>query len=299
VVPENGEFDDTTANAVRHFRQQGGLGDGAGVDAHVWAALTGGGAAEPSAAGSGGGQHADAAAAHHGGGHRVAPQSGNGPTGLLNDASIDSYVSHTYGATVSSMSADDRAQALMQAVNEILHQGGAPDVHYVFGLSGDGNYGAFDAEQWTMELNQHYFDSTGTDANQLQHDYREALLTVYHEARHAEQAFQMARERAGLGANVDQIIQAMAQSPHHAPVPARWVVELAVQDPILQCDHTQYLTEEWYTSMYGTGADHRSEVLTHPNSSDFNQQYHALPEEADAWNADDRTGERYNQYGRH
>ena len=81
VVPENGEFDDTTANAVRHFRQQGGLGDGAGVDAHVWAALTGGDAAQPSAAGSGGGQQADAGAVHHGGGHQPHHSRATAPPG--------------------------------------------------------------------------------------------------------------------------------------------------------------------------------------------------------------------------
>lgn len=278
VVAESGTFDDTTANTVQHFRQQNSLGGGPTVDATVWAALTSG--TQPSSA------------------QRTAPQSGSGATGLLNNSSIDGYVNHTYGATVSCMSANDRAQALMQAVNEILRENGAPDVQYAFGLSGDGNYGAFDAANWTMYLNQHYFEDGGTNADQMQHDYREALLTVYHEARHAEQAFLMARERAGLGASVDQILQAMAQNPHHAPVPARWVVEVAALNPILQCDHTYYQTEEWYQSMYGSGADHRSQVLTHPSAPDFDTQYRNLPEEADAWNADDQTGARYNQYGR-
>lgn len=320
VVAENGEFDDTTANAVRHFRQQNGLGDGSNVDSHMWAKLTGetsqsssstASASTPEASGhqssthqsSGQAQqqhqqHAAAQPAHQAAGHRTPPTGGgSGPTGLLTESSIHGYVDHTYGATVSSMSADDRMHTMMQAVNEILRQGGAPDVSAQFGLSGSGNYGQFDAEQWMMTLNEHYFESSGTDADQMQNDYREALLTVYHEARHAEQAFLMARERAGLGATVDQIIQAMSANPHAAPVPARWVVEQAAQDPILQCDYTQYQTEQWYESMYGSGADHRDQVLGNQSAPDFQQQYHQLPEEADAWNADDRTRERYNQYG--
>lgn len=36
VVPESGEFDETTANAVSHFRDQNGLGDGSTVDSSVW-----------------------------------------------------------------------------------------------------------------------------------------------------------------------------------------------------------------------------------------------------------------------
>lgn len=252
-----------------------------------------------SSSASGSGQSHGSQTAGSGGHHQAVPAAGGGSsaTGLLTDSSIDSYVNQTYGSTISSMSADDRARTLMDTVNGLLRQGGAPDVHYQFGISGDGNYGAFDADQWTMSLNEHYFGATGMDTDQLQRDYREALLTVYHEARHAEQAFLMARERAGLGATADQIIQAMSQNPNSAPVPARWVVELAVQNPITQCDHTQYLTEQWYQSMYGSGADHRAGVLGHPESPDFDRQYHRLPEEADAWNADDRTRERYNQQG--
>jgi hypothetical protein len=73
---------------------------------------------------------------------------------------------------------------------------------------------------------------------------------------------------------------------------------MAAQNPILQCDYTQYQTEQWYESMYGSGADHRSQVLGDQNAADFQQQYHQLPEEADAWNADNQTRESYDQYGR-
>ncbi|HET9141634.1 DUF3238 domain-containing protein [Actinophytocola sp.] len=39
VVPENGEFDEATANAVEHFRSQNGLGGGSHVDSAVWGRL--------------------------------------------------------------------------------------------------------------------------------------------------------------------------------------------------------------------------------------------------------------------
>jgi hypothetical protein len=42
VVPESGDFDETTANTVQHFRQQSGLADGTGVDTELWEALLGG-----------------------------------------------------------------------------------------------------------------------------------------------------------------------------------------------------------------------------------------------------------------
>jgi Putative peptidoglycan binding domain len=41
VVPESGEFDDTTASAVSHFREQNGLDEGSTVDWTVWDRLTG------------------------------------------------------------------------------------------------------------------------------------------------------------------------------------------------------------------------------------------------------------------
>lgn len=39
VVQENGEFDETTASTVSHFRQQHGLDEGSIVDSSVWEAL--------------------------------------------------------------------------------------------------------------------------------------------------------------------------------------------------------------------------------------------------------------------
>ncbi|GLZ39448.1 papain-like cysteine protease family protein [Actinokineospora sp. NBRC 105648] len=59
VVPESGEFDDTTAGAVSHFADQNGLSSGQNVDAAFWDALLGrsGGGSDSggSSGGSGGG----------------------------------------------------------------------------------------------------------------------------------------------------------------------------------------------------------------------------------------------------
>jgi hypothetical protein len=300
VVAENGAFDDATANTVQHFREQNGLGNSSNVDSQVWARLTGGGSSTSSTPSASHEQpvqqHAHASHASHQQ-HAPAPAHGGGgaAVSLLDEGSIHSYVEETYGSTVSSMAANDRMHVLMDSVNGILRQSGAPDVSSTFGASGDGNYGSFNGESWQMTLNEHYFESTGTDADQMQADYREALLTVYHEARHAEQAFLMARERSGLGATVEQIVAAMAANPHNAPPIAEWVVQIAHQNPILQCDATQYATEQWYESMYGSGADARYQVLTTPDAPDHNQQYHALPEESDAWGVDDRAKEEYNR----
>jgi putative peptidoglycan binding protein len=41
VVEENGWFDDATASAVLHFRQQNGLPESSTVDSEFWDALLG------------------------------------------------------------------------------------------------------------------------------------------------------------------------------------------------------------------------------------------------------------------
>jgi hypothetical protein len=60
VVPESGEFDEVTAYAVRHLRQQNQLPEADDVDGQVWAVLTGtvptgGRSSDPAAAGTAGG----------------------------------------------------------------------------------------------------------------------------------------------------------------------------------------------------------------------------------------------------
>lgn len=68
VVPESGEFDDTTAGAVSHFREQNGFSSGSTVDSSVWDRLTGDStpAAQPAGdGGSGGGTVADPVAGVH------------------------------------------------------------------------------------------------------------------------------------------------------------------------------------------------------------------------------------------
>jgi hypothetical protein len=216
-------------------------------------------------------------------------------TGMATGDDVSSYVDGTYGTAVSSMSAHDRAGQLMQEVNRTLQHEGIPEVAWDFGAPAS-TYGTFDAGEWKMLLNEHYFSPDGTDAATLEDNYREALQTVYHEARHAEQAFRGARERIGLGASVAQAMEAMAHA-HNAPAPPQWVVELAAGNPILQCDYAQYQAEAWYQSMYGAGAESRYQTLTHPEDPNYDTGYRALPEEADAWRTDGLVGEAYREYG--
>jgi hypothetical protein len=216
-------------------------------------------------------------------------------TGMATSDNVSSYVDGTYGTAVSSMSAHDRATQLIGEVNQTLEHEGVPQVAWDFGARSD-TYGTFDASQWTMYLNEQYFSPDGTDATVLENNYREALQTVYHEARHAEQTFRGARERIGLGATVAQALEAMGHD-HNAPCPPQWVVEKAAANPILQCDYAQYQAEAWYQSMYGAGAESRYQTLTNPDDPSYDANYRALPEESDAWRTDGAVGDAYRQYG--
>jgi len=216
-------------------------------------------------------------------------------TGMASDESVEGYTEGTFSTAVSSMSPDDRAAQLMAEANQSLANEGVPGIYHDWGANGTSDYGYFDASTWTMSLNEHYFSETSFDVTQLENNYREALQTVYHEARHAEQTFRCLREVIGLGATPDQAIQAMQAGS--APVPPLWVAEAAAHNPILQCDTSQNEAAQWYESMYGSGSQHRSDVLNNPNAPDYYDQYRNLPEESDAWNTDGRVGDEFRREG--
>jgi hypothetical protein len=72
-----------------------------------------------------------------------------------------------------------------------------------------GVHGKFDQKQWKMFINPTLF-STNTNATVLKNlteaEVTEVVGTLYHEARHADQDFLIARVLAGKGMNVDQIV---------------------------------------------------------------------------------------------
>lgn len=213
-------------------------------------------------------------------------------TGIADPSQVSEYVQDTYGGTVSSMLPEDRAAQLLAEVNENLAREGVPGVYWTWGAAA-GDAGSFNAAEWTMKLAEADFtDPEGEyDTTVLTARHQELGDTVYHEARHAEQAFRCCRERAGLGATAHQIYEAMDLGS--TPVPPMWVIELATQNPILQCDTAQYEAEQWYRSMYGDLSDERLEAL---NNGTY-EEYRALPEESDAWATGDAVTEEYRQQG--
>jgi hypothetical protein len=103
--------------------------------------------------------------------------------------------------------------------------------------------------------------------------------TVYHEARHAEQWFNIAQLRAGQGRTSAQIASEMG-------IPAR-IASAAVAAPIVAGTAKALIAQGWYDQIYGTGGAERNRVLT----SGTNAEYRALPEEHDAWRVGDEFDE--------
>jgi hypothetical protein len=248
-----GEFGADTKAAVVAFQRANHCDDDGIVGNQTWAALRGGTAPE---------------------GIRNEPYGDTRPldTGLARGESVHEYVDETYGTVYSSMSAADRAAALIVAANEQLVSAGVPELKLppTWGASGN-TWATFTFRDWTLDLNPANFDPTHYDTLSAD-DQNDVAGTVYHEARHAEQWFRMARERAGLGAT-----QADLEALGHPSD----IALAALANPIMQCDHSQYEAEEWYESVYGSGRTHRDTTLG--NTSGHYDEYRGLPEERDAW----------------
>ena len=206
-------------------------------------------------------------------------------TGLQSGAEVHQFVQSTYAGAVTSMSAEDRANQVMAAVNQRLAAEGVPQVKWDWGVAA-AQAGQFSFRTWTMALGKKAFDPAAYEAGQVA-DHADLLDTVYHEARHAEQWYRQARERAGLGATAEQIA-ATTGIPHE-------IADAATANPIIECDRAQYEAEAWFQSVYGSGAAHRKETLK--DVAHHYDDYRNLPEEADAWKTAGKVTDEYDDLG--
>jgi hypothetical protein len=196
-------------------------------------------------------------------------------TGIAEPGNIEEYVRNTWGDANSCMNPNDRAEAVVADVNVALQNEGIPAVGWRFNAAhGTGAVFAFQTGPWSSARRRTRWTSPTTPRPDQQ---AWQISAVYHEARHAEQWFRMARERIGLGATSEQAAQVM-------DIPD-WVAQWAAQNPINQCDASQYEAEEWYRSVYGEGADARNQTLSDVQGN--YDAYRSLPEESDAWSTGD------------
>ena len=113
------------------------------------------------------------------------------------------------------------------------------------------DHGVFRSRLWAMHVNWNPFIPDTVASG----DVEVVAMTVYHEARHAEQWFRMARLMAGQGQPPDQIATDLR-------LPAEIVAE-AEKDP-LHADGSTEATEAaaWLDSRVGDGLAHSKAVMT-------------------------------------
>jgi hypothetical protein len=206
-------------------------------------------------------------------------------TGIQEPGNIEQYVHSVWGDANSCMSPNDRAEAVVAHLNEQLAGEGVPQVGWRFN-SAHGTGAVFDFRSWYMELGESPYSMDVAD-NATPDQQAWQVSAVYHEGRHAEQWYRMARERAGLGATAAQI--------HQVTGMPETIAQWAASDPITQCDASQYEAEEWYRSVYGAGATHRNATLN--DVQNHYQDYRNLPEEHDAWATGDAVTNQFHQEG--
>jgi hypothetical protein len=193
-------------------------------------------------------------------------------TGIAQCSDVQPFTQAAQQVNNVCMTPGDRAQAMVDAANVSLGNEGVP-ANTLNATGANGNAGQFGFSNWQMKVDPAAFDDSKMVDPVLAAD---AANTVYHESRHTEQWYEMARMRAGLGDSSDQLSSTMG-------IPAN-IAAQASANPMVQCDATEVQAEQDYDSVYGAGATNRNQVLS--NTSTNHAAYCALPEEADAW----RTG---------
>jgi hypothetical protein len=200
-------------------------------------------------------------------------------------------------------SAQARADALVAAVNQRLAAAGVPELATrVYDGDSPREQGSFDFPTWTMQLNRLLLEQGGLGRD----DAADLANTVYHEARHSEQWFAMARLRAGQGRSAAAIATELG-------IPAR-IATAAHAVPIRPGSMEAVSASGWYESVYGSQSAHREAVLSRLDAADWavttercrcqqtpspandarlaraqerfdrvHDEYRELPEENDAW----------------
>ncbi len=152
------------------------------------------------------------------------------------------------------VTAEARAQSLLDLVNERLAAAGVPKLKGV--ELGGGTGASFDQRLWRMELSRALLSK----ATITEQDFAKLLNHAYHEARHGEQFFTMARREAGMaGKTVDDLIKGkdaggLAIDPD--------VAKAAMGSKLAPDSAEALMAAEWYESIYGTGRAARRELLS-------------------------------------
>ena len=212
--------------------------------------------------------------------------------GLRRPESVEDYAAEAYGVMNQSMSAEDRVAALESAANDELTAAGVPYVHFQLDPATP-PYAQFDFTTWVALIEPTPFQPE--NAEHLSEEEQGRIAgTIYHEARHAEQWFEIARLLAGLhGFDAAKIAQDMT-------IPQS-VAAAAVANPTTQCTLSNGRAFDWYESVYGGGAANRNDVLGtlgdgDPTNDRYNEYRGDLAEEHDSHDVGGSVQREYREF---
>jgi len=172
-------------------------------------------------------------------------------TGIATQLALDRYVAAAKQVEQdwTSLDPDGRANRLGDAANAELAAIGVPEVGVRLKYLGAPE-GRFDNLPWNIDLNATRFDPSTTTTGRM----ATVASTVYHESRHAEQWFRMARLEAGQGKNAAAIASELDIAPR--------VAAAAEKSPLTGDSQQAKEAATWHKSVYGPGAgDARNETI--------------------------------------
>ena len=175
-------------------------------------------------------------------------------TGLRDDAAIGRYVRKAVIFWRNNPTAElfHLANFLGAAANTELNLLGVPDVKVHVNEHGPGG-ASFHADGWYMVINGVTRDENVHTLGELDEDtVAIAAMSVYHEARHAEQRFRVARMQAGEGEEIgfpmdEEVAKAAAKAP---------------LDPRTMPVQERREARAWKTNTLGEDAGYRDAVMT-------------------------------------
>jgi peptidoglycan hydrolase-like protein with peptidoglycan-binding domain len=192
--------------------------------------------------------------------------------GLATDAAEEEFAADYLGINWSNLkTADERGKKMVELINKQLKAAGVPECDVKLDDLG-ADSGQFDFGPWTILVGNDFLGKAKLTRKELD----DFANTVIHEARHAEQWFNMAQLQAGRGKTAREISTELG-------IPLR-IAKEAVANPIKGDQGKASVANNWYQSVYGKGSDHRDQTLSKDGKY---EDYRNLPEEHDAWRVGD------------
>ncbi len=166
------------------------------------------------------------------------------PTGIAAETAVKSFAGEAKAALAKTGTADERRAALIAAANKQLAAVKVPPIQSAWW--GRQDAARFLPASWTMQLPKTWFEGQQADVSVI-------ADTVYHEARHAEQFFRLARLRAQKGEKPAAIARALRMRLAEVTK----ATELAAKEPIGQDSQEAAEAASWRKGLFLSGRKNR------------------------------------------